>query len=247
MQSRSQNELMDRKYIDDHHVVARYLADQLPDREREAFESCYLEDPDVVRELEAAARFKVGLMQLRDAGELEGLMQQRSPLTRALRFAAAAAVIVAAIGIAFVSMRSPSAPSMLAASSAAFVDRRGELLPVGSTHTILHARGSYYDAEIDLPAPPATTELRLFPEVEADPPRYRIALSSISGDGKPKPVGEIGALAATVDGSVRVFLNGERMESGTYQLVLSGDSSTSAAGEASTFLIRIRSHDSAPR
>lgn len=238
---------MDHKYIDDQHVVARYLADQLTDREREDFETCYLQDRDIVRELEAAARFKVGLMQLRDAGELEGLMQQRSPFahTRILRFAA---VIVAAIGIGFLSVRGPSAPFMLAASSAAFVDHRGEPLPVGSTHTILHMRGSDYDAEIDLPAPPATTELRVFPEVEADPPRYRIALSSISGDGKPKPVGEIGALAATDDGSVRVFLNGERMEkSGTYQVVLSGDSNTSAAGEASTFLIRIRSHDSARR
>jgi hypothetical protein len=83
--------------------------------------------------------------------------------------------------------------------------------------------------------------------VEADPPRYRIALSSISDDGKPKLLGDIGGLAATDDGSVRVFLNGERMASGTYQLVLSGDSDTSAAEEASTFLIRIRSHDSPPR
>jgi hypothetical protein len=237
---------MDRKYIDDHHVVARYLADQLPDREREAFESCYLEDPELMRELEAAARLKVGLMQLRDAGELEGLMQPARPFTRTLRFAAAAAAIVAGIGIAFLFTRSPSAPPMLGASSAAFVDRLGEPLPVASTLTILHVRGTYYDAEIDLPAP-ATTELRVFPEVEADPPRYRIALSSISDDGKPKLLGDIGGLAATDDGSVRVFLNGERMASGTYQLVLSGDSDTSAAEEASTFLIRIRSHDSPPR
>jgi hypothetical protein len=238
---------MDRKYIDDHHVVARYLADQLPDGEREAFESCYLEDPELLRELEAAARFKVGLMHLRDAGELEGLMQQRSLFTRTLRFAAAAAVIVAAIGIAFLSTRNPSAPSMLAASSAAFVDRDGERLPVSGTHTILHARGSYYDGDIDLPAPPATTELRVFPEVEADPPRYRIALSSISDDDKPQQVGEIRALPPTDDGSVRVFLNGERMRSGTYQLILSGDAGTSAAGEASTYLIRIQSHDPTPR
>jgi hypothetical protein len=230
---------MDRKYIDDHHVVARYLADQLPDSEREAFESCYLEDPELMRELEAAARFKVGLMQLRDAGELEGLMQPPRSFTRTLRFAAAAAVIAAAIGTTFLFVRSP-APSLLAASPAAFLDRRGEPLPVVSTQTILHARGGSYDAEFDLPAPPATTELRLFPEVEADPPRYRVALSAISDDGKPKLLGDMGGLAATDDGSVRVFLNGERMTAGTYQLVLSGDSGTSAAEEPSTFLINIR-------
>jgi len=237
---------MDRKYIDDHHIVARYLADQLPDPEREAFESCYLDDPQLMVELEAAARLKVGLMQLRDAGELEALMQPARPFKRTLRFAAAAAVIVAAIGIVFLFVCGPSASRMLGASSAAFVDRRGDPLPVAGTYTILHARGGYLDAEIDLPAPPATTELRVFPDVEANPPRYRIALSSISEDGKPKLLGDVGDLVAADDGSVRVFLNGERMASGTYQLVVSGDSATSAAGAASTFLIGIRTHGPAP-
>ena len=47
---------MDRKFIDDHHIVARYLADQLPDTLREEFEAYYLEHPEVVQELEATAR-----------------------------------------------------------------------------------------------------------------------------------------------------------------------------------------------
>ena len=64
---------------------------ELTDDEREAFEAYYLEHPDVVPELEAAARFKVGLMKLRDTGELSKLLQ-REQRRQWPYFAAAAAV-----------------------------------------------------------------------------------------------------------------------------------------------------------
>ena len=67
---------MDRRYIDDQHVVARYLANRLTDEEREAFEAYYLEHPDMGQEMEAAIRFKVGLMRLRETGELAPLVQR---------------------------------------------------------------------------------------------------------------------------------------------------------------------------
>ena len=85
---------MDRKYIDDHHIAARYLADQLSDADREAFETYYVEHPDVLRDLEAAARMKVGLAQLREAGELDALMIARTWRPNR-RFLAAAAVAAA--------------------------------------------------------------------------------------------------------------------------------------------------------
>ena len=105
MQSEWLGELMDRKYIDENHIAARYLADQLSDSEREAFESYYVEHPEVMQELEVAARFKVGLMKMREAGELGQLMKRPAPFPRTLQFAAAAAVIVAAIGISIFYLR----------------------------------------------------------------------------------------------------------------------------------------------
>ena len=66
---------MDRKYIDDHHVVARYLADHLTDDERQAFEAYYLEHPEAVKEMEAVARFKAGLHHLQQSGELDRLVK----------------------------------------------------------------------------------------------------------------------------------------------------------------------------
>ena len=104
---------------------------------------------------------------------------------------------------------------------------------------MLSARGSGYDAEISSASSPATTELRIRAEFEAEPPGYRVTLSSIGDDGDATLLAEIGHLAATEDGFVHVFLNGAR-GAGTYSLVLSGDEGTSAAGNASTFLIRIR-------
>jgi hypothetical protein len=158
---------------------------------------------------------------------------------RTPQFAAAAAVIVAAIGISIFYMRGPSTSAMLAASPAAFVDSRGIPHPVARMHTLLRARGSGYDAEISSAASPATTELRIRAEFEAEPPGYRVTLSSIGDDGEATLLAEIGHLAANEDGFVHVFLNGAR-SAGTYSLVLSGDEGTSAAEKASTFLIRIR-------
>lgn len=51
---------MDCKYIEDHHIVARYLADRLSDAERQSFEAYYLANPDVVQDMQAVARLKVG-------------------------------------------------------------------------------------------------------------------------------------------------------------------------------------------
>ncbi|MGH8176850.1 MAG: hypothetical protein ACREV5_11370 [Steroidobacter sp.] len=233
---------MDRKYIDDNHIVARYLADNLPDNEREAFEAYYLEHPEIVQEMEAAARFKVGLMQLRDAGELDALMKPQ-PWYREQRSLAAAAVAVVAVGLSFFLLRSPSMQPMLVASPRALINRLGDPLPIASTHAILRTRGISYDAEIDLPQSAQTIELRVLPEYEAQPPRYRIVLSSIADDDSLQQLAEVDGLAPDEDGFVPVFLNGAKVERGRYQVMLSGDEGTSAVQDASVFLIRIREAD----
>ncbi len=230
---------MDRKHIDDHHVVARYLADQLPGSEREAFEAYYLEHPEMLQEMEAAARFKVGLMQLRDADELDASMKPR-PWYLQQQYLAAAAVAVVAIGVGLFVMRSPSMQPMLVASSGALINRLGDPLPIASTHAILRTRGISYDAEIDLPRSAQTIELRVLPEYEAQPPRYRITLSSIADDDSLQQLVKVGGLAPDEDGFVPVFLNAAKLEHGRYQVMLSGDEGTSAANEESVFLIKMK-------
>ena len=228
---------MDRRYIEDHHVVARYLADQLPAAERQAFEACYLEDPDLVKEMEAAARLKVGLMQLREAGEIDRLMQPAPPGW--LRPVAAAAA-VAIVGIALATFLLPQPAPVLVASSSTLVNRRGDALPVAATYTILRTRGASYDAEVDLPNTPHSIELRVLPEHEARPSRYRILFAQLNEGDEARELASIGGLEPAQDGFVSVALNSERLKAGRYRLSLSGDTDTTAATLVSTFLIQVR-------
>ena len=120
--------MIDRKDIDDNRIVARYLADQLSDHERESFEAYYREHPDVVLELEATAKLKAGLKQLRESGELDGLI--KPPWRFGVRTVAlAASLLFAGICIAwwFVAQRA-SAP-MLTAAMSTLADQSGSPLP----------------------------------------------------------------------------------------------------------------------
>src|SRR5688572_32105538 len=87
---------------DDPALASRYLAGQLSPTELQAYEQHLLESPDAVQELEATARMKVGLANLRDAGQLERLLRE-APAPRLRRtgiaLAAAAALAVIAVGL----------------------------------------------------------------------------------------------------------------------------------------------------
>lgn len=231
---------MNRQHIDDHHIVARYLADQLSDAEREAFEAYYLEHPEIVQEMEAAARFKVGLAQLRDSGQLEALMKP-TPFFRQERFMGiAASLAIVALGVFLVFHRSPSSQPALVASAAELVDRLGDPLPVVATRPIMRMRSTAADLSIELPPSPQTIALRVLPEVETTPARYRITLASIDDDESLHPVAEIGGLVPDAEGFVPVFVNSAKLASGRYELALSADAGTSAEKEPpSSFLIQV--------
>lgn len=229
---------MDRQYIDDHHVVARYLADRLPDGEREAFEAYYLEHPDVVQEMEVAARFKVGLMKLRDLGELNRLVQrEKRPQWHYL--AAAAAIAALAVGVFLVIDRTPATHPILAASIDALHGKDGptNLWP---EYAILRTRGSAVDAEILLPKLGGTIELRVLPEFSARPERYRVRLFRMSADDSLQSVAELGGLAPEPDNFVSIFVDGARLQPGQYRLAIVGDPDTDAHDKESAFILRMR-------
>jgi hypothetical protein len=227
---------MDRRYIDDNHVVARYLADRLTDEERDAFEAYYLEHPDVVQELEAAARFKVGLMRLRDSGELTSMLRP-APRRKTWQYlAAAAAVAAVAIG-ALLLVRGPQTQPLLAASVEALHRTSGALPEIASTHAILRTRGSAVDAEIPLPPAGEVIELLVLPEFTAE--RYRVRLFRMSADDSLQSVAELGGLAPAPDTFVPVFVDGSRLRPGQYRLAIVGDSDTDARDKESAFILRL--------
>ena len=134
---------------------------------------------------------KVGLANLRDAGQLESLLRAPTPRrfrTPALALAAAAALVFIAVGL----WRGIDRPrdATLAATASELVDRSGRPLASGSSYALLRTRSSAYDARsIELPAEPRAIELRVRPEVRA--PLYGVALSRIRSDGSVAQIGNV--------------------------------------------------------
>ena len=228
---------MDRQYIDDNHIVARYLADQLSEEERVAFEAYYLEHPDVVEEMEAAARFKAGMLELQRLGELETPAKRRS--ASVLPYLAVAAGIAAiALVIVFVADREPPTSWILAATPPIPLAKDHAGLAVASTHQILRTRSSGPDAIIDLPETAQAIKLEILPEVEGVSSKYRVALVRRER-GEGQLLAEIGDLSMNDDGFVQVYLNSARLEPGMYLLNLSSDASAGAQ-ETSGFSLRVQ-------
>ncbi len=221
---------MDRDYIDQNHIVARYLADQLADAEREAFEAYYMEHPEMVREMEATARFKSALATLADRDELSSLIHPR-PTRRPWRWLVfAAAVAAISIGMTYL-VRAPVTRSNLVAQMEALN------LPIGLKVRIERTRG-LTDVEFNLPAGGTAIELQIVTDFEASPPMYRVSLARESENG-PDEIARIDRVAAD-DGIITVYLDRSAVAPGVYRLGIEGAKGTDAADQHSDFRMQLR-------
>lgn len=228
---------MDRKYIDDNHIVARYLADQLSDPDREQFEAYYLEHPEIVQQMEATARFKAGLMQLHASGELESLISKRSwQQPRYLAIAASIAAI--AITTTYLWQSRPGAQPLMVAERDLFRTWSRQPFPQGGEYALIRTRSVAYDAEINLADAVQAIELRVLPEFEAHPPRYQVSLQRLAEQSSVPE--KIEGLPLDTSGVVIIYLNSARLQAGSYQLIVAGDEGTTAASMRSSFLINVR-------
>jgi hypothetical protein len=220
---------------DDPALASRYLAGQLSASELHAYEQHLLDNPDAVAELEGTARMKVGLANLRDAGQLERLLRARTTLgSRWPALAAAAALIVIAVGL----WRSVDAPrdTTLVGTASELLDGTGRPLTSGSTYALLRTRSSAYDAVIELPPEPRAIELRVRPDAPA--PMYGVALSRIQADGSVTHVGNVSELSAEADGFVRLYVDSSRLVTGPYLLVIT-PAEDRAATSTTAFRVKV--------
>jgi hypothetical protein len=220
---------------DDPGLASRYLAGQLSPAELQAYEQHLLENPDAVSELDATARLKVGLANLRDTGQIEKLLRSRPALrSQWPTLAAAAALIVLAIGL----WRTIDTPrdTTLVATAGELVDRTGHPLASGSSYALLRTRSSAYDALIELPPDARAIELRVRPEIAAAV--YSVALSRIRPDGSVTQIGNVSELKARSDGFVRLYVDSSRLASGPYLLVIT-QAEDRAATDATTFRVKV--------
>lgn len=232
---------MNRQYIHDNHIVERYLADQLDDADREAFEAYYREYPEVLSDMESVARLKVGLAALRDRDELTPLLQPRRAPSRLLAIAAAVAVL--AIGTLIFFVVPTRQQPVLVAGASSVQDRSGRTVAIAGSYDILRMRGASDDAQIELPASPHAIELRVLPETESA--QYTLTLLRISDDGNLEQLASLSPLAAGADGFVTAYLNSGELSKGRYQLLLRSDANTDSATAESRFTLALI--DATPR
>jgi hypothetical protein len=198
----------------------RYLADRLSDTERADFENRLVREPQLVRELEAIARFKVGLQVLDERGELDQAM--RSAHWSYGWLAVAAAIAVLAIGVlTFRSFVSPGERSMLAAVPAALTDRQGNVLPSAGAFTVLRKRVTTADAVIELPPAGRAVEIRVLPESPAPTDGYRVSLWQQPPGSGARRLGSVTHVMPAADGFLNVFMDTTALAQGEYLLVVS--------------------------
>src|SRR5690606_12262911 len=158
-------------------LARRYPADQLPDDERIAFEHRMLEDPALLREVEATARFKAGLAIARDSGRLE--LAPRPHALRPTHMAVAAMFALFAIGILLWRAPQDAAPvPWIAASLQQLASARGDTLSASGEYRLLRLRTTGGpDMVIDLPAERRAIALRILPDVSEPQSLHQVTLT----------------------------------------------------------------------
>lgn len=209
---------MDRKQIDDEHIVARYLADQLSPAEAEAFEAYYIEHPSMVREIEQALRLREGLATLRDRQQLDGLMRARR-WRWALPLSIAAAVMMAVAGM-LVWHGDARATPPVAATLQELMGEAKSPLPLGGKYLLVRMRGTEQALEISLPPERSALELQMLPASRMEGAPYRLEVEQIGTDGHPTLLGRIHGLTPGEDGLISAVLDSARLHPGRYVVQL---------------------------
>ncbi len=250
---------INRQSIDDNDMIARYLADQLSDSEREAFEAYYLEHPQILQELNRTAQFKSGLMDLQKSGELRSLLAEKPWWRRSLPLSMAASITAIVLLGALWMNANRTSRTMIAASPSALRSNvasnltsilTGSLQPnltIAESRYIQRTRTSSYDATIQLPRQQAAIELRIKPETTASSRHYRIGMRSADSADLPELAAVTGVEPAQ-DGFVPIYLDSSKLSPGVYEISISidetpTDGANGATTPASSFLVELTAPD----
>jgi hypothetical protein len=228
---------MNRQYIDDHDIVARYLAGQLSDQEREQFEALFAQDPELLKELNKTAQFKAGLIDLKQSGALDRLLKLRPWWQNPKSVAAAASIALLLIGAALWLNTEQQPRPLLAGSISQLSHGLKASVAIAASFRIERTRTSSYDATIKIPNDGAVIELKVKPEVAATPAKYRVAFGA--ADGSSTNLVALNGLIPDANGFVSVYLNAAGFSPAVYELKISGDVDTSTANTPSSFLIEL--------
>lgn len=209
-------------------LAGRYLADQLTAEERQEYESALQRDPDLLAELEATARLKVGLARLRETGQLERLPKASARWTLSRVLPLAAGIGAVAIGIAVWHSPAPPAASSnwMARSPALLSSSAGRPLNLSTVVAVFRKRSDSLDAQAALPEGAGAVELRVLPTTPIPAARFRLQLAQIRDNNMQPVVGSVEGLAPAADGFVTAYADASHLSSGRYTLTLTAVSSS---------------------
>jgi anti-sigma factor RsiW len=225
---------MDRHRIDDDHLVARYLAGQLDPTESAAFEAHYAQDPATVREIERVLRLKEGLAVLRERGELDSLLRERSYWRPAMGLAAGILVLIVGAWLWI----GQTTVSPIASTLAALSDRQGQPLHIASTHVLVKTRGPATLLGIPLPDRRSAIELRMIPSARPEDGAFRVRLGQLDAANAIVPLGETHARASAEDGVVVAYVDSAKLSRGRYAIELEPERALSTAPDR--FIVELR-------
>lgn len=224
-------------------LANRYLADQMSDEERTAFEERMVTDPALLRELELTARFKAGLAHLQQSGELATVLQRRRSGLPWMGAVAASLLVVAFIGV----LRwDRGEPVWLAAAPSMFAGDGGQTLPTGRSYRVMRVRAVEQGILISLPRERQAIALQVLPDSDGAMGRYDARLRRIDAGTATPADGVLRGLQADADGFVTVFVDSGRAVPGSYQLELSTVGPDGAVAPAGSFLIQFNTASTEP-
>ena len=230
--------MLTKQYIDDHQVIERYLADQLTDVEREEFESYYVEHPEILEDLQAAAGIKLGAALLRRSGELQKLTARPRWARWRSGLALAASLLVVITGAYL--LRPGTQPTMIMAAS---LGDFPSTLATADIYQVQRTR-SEVDAVVVLPDRPEALTLRVRAAIEPPPASYQMQLAAIAEDETQTAIASLTGLRLDGEGFITVYLNSATLQPGMYQLNVS-DEAAGAAATPNEFLIEVVTGDAA--
>jgi hypothetical protein len=228
---------MESSQSDPGQVISRYLAGQLSADECADFERSVFERSSLREEIERTLKLKEGLARLRGRGELDSLIQ-RSPSRRWLPYATAAALTLAAFGIAwrFAPFKTPEL--YLAASPAAFATQH-EAPQVVASYVLARLRGGGQIAALKASSS-GLVRLRILPSDSHPGDAYRAQIKQLAAAGSGTVIGQIDSAPVASDGYVDVYLNSSLFPAADYEISLTSVGAPAAVADPERFLIRLQ-------
>jgi len=195
--------------------VERYVAGHLTEEETARFETAMIERPDLAADVNVRRRIKAGLALLEERRELEGLLKTAPSQAHYLRYAAAAAVLVAAAGLWSLMPRN-SAPLQ------ALIDSR----TAGSSHVA----ASFMLTRTRSGGTPSFTVQRngglVRLQIVVDDPDAGPYSVRLVADAEQAAAGMQLKVSQTTDGFAEVYLDPRELDTGSYTLTVTPSSGT---------------------